>query len=86
MKKNHKGEKIYINDEVINSIIAKYAITDFDYQLTQEGSTNTSIIVNTPSKKFVLRIYAFEKKSDNEIGFELDFLDFLGSHGIPVPV
>lgn len=77
--------QISITREAIASILSAYSILDFSFEPINEGIANVSIIIKTEKKKYVLRIYAQNKKSDEDIALEIKFQDYLRAHGIPIP-
>lgn len=67
----------------VREILKLYGLELLDYDLAKSGIENTTIIAKTNSAKVVVRIYRQQKKSNEEITTELDFMEFLRTHGIP---
>lgn len=86
MSKLEQDKQIKVNDENITTILRFYGITKFTYREIKQGIENTSIYIEEDNKKYVLRIYRLDSKTDKNICFELEFQDYLRKHGIPIPV
>ncbi len=85
MNKLNPENQLPVNKEVLAKILDNYSITDFTYQPIERGMANTSLIVESNGKKYILRAYANQRKSNEEIAFEIEFQDYLLDHGIPIP-
>jgi len=71
--------------ETVALFLKQYSITNFTYSKAKTGIENTTLIINTHTKKYVLRIYRYEHKSDNDILLELGFMHELELKSLPVP-
>lgn len=81
-----KEGQFQIKKKSVGTILRQYKIANFDYKLATQGIENTTIIVDTSSGKYVLRIYRYGNKTIDEIGLEVSFMDFLKKHELPIPV
>lgn len=79
------GNKFVPTKEALALILANYEINVFDFTLITVGIANTTIIVYTKRKKYILRVYAQQRKKDIEILFELDLQSYLRANGVPIP-
>jgi|RhiMetdeSRZDD1v2_1073273.scaffolds.fasta_scaffold1890783_2 hypothetical protein len=57
MYKLHPEKQLKVTDEILRQIMSQYGIGEFSYEIIQGGLENTSILVTTPQKKYVLRIH-----------------------------
>ncbi|MEI7522669.1 MAG: phosphotransferase [Candidatus Saccharibacteria bacterium] len=71
--------------ETIALFLKQYSITNFTYSKAKKGIENTTLIINTNTKKYVLRIYRYAHKNDDEILLELGFMHELKLRSLPVP-
>ena len=85
MSKLDPNNQIQITEETIRKILSAYDIFDFTYQPIHEGIANTSFVVHAENK-YVLRIYAQGRKSNDDVLFEIEFQDYLRENNIPIPV
>ncbi len=72
------------NTEEVSAILRRYGLELSGYTLATSGIENISLFVSANSEEYVLRVYRKHKKSDESIRQELDFVVYLGKHGIPV--
>ncbi len=86
MQKLDPEKQIIISHNTIGKILDSYSISDFTFQPITEGIANTSFVIESAGKKYVLRVYAQDKRSHEDILFEVSFQDYLRLHGIPIPV
>lgn len=87
MKKLDQENQIVVTTDVLGLIVNNYTqIGEFNFSLIEEGISNTSLIIQSLDKKYILRIYAQNRSNDEDIMLEVQFQDFLRSHGIPIPV
>jgi len=85
-------KKRIIDKKLIAQILSNYFdnVCKFKYSLINQGLENLSYLITLDNKKFVLRIYndrQFGKynRSEREIRQELEFMDCLTTHNLPVP-
>ncbi len=71
--------------ELVAELAEMYGIDVWDYCEAKDGIENTTLIVNGSLSKHVFRISRRGKKSTASIQAELDFMEYLHAHGIPVP-
>jgi Ser/Thr protein kinase RdoA (MazF antagonist) len=74
-----------VNFDNVKRLTSSYDLKLLDYDIMQRGIENTSLAVDTYKGNFVLRIYRKSKKTDQEIVREVDFMQYLTSHDLPVP-
>lgn len=86
MQKLEPHNQIEVTEEVIKKILDTYSIFDFSFKPINEGIANTSLIIESTDRKYVLRIYAQNRKSNEGIFFEIEFQDYLRSKDIPIPL
>lgn len=86
MQKLNPDDQIQVKRESIIKILNVYNILDFTFNQINEGIANTSFIIESDGKKYVLRVYAQNKRTNEDILFEVSFQDYLRSHDIPIPV
>ena len=86
MQKLEPHNQINSAHDSIARILNEYAISDFTFKPINEGISNTSFVVEDQKNKYVLRVYAQDSKTSDEIIFEIDFQDYLREHGIPIPL
>ncbi len=82
--------QLYPNNQFIPShenvslFLAQYGLQLVEYHLANSGIENCTVISQTTSGGYVLRIYRQHKKSDADIRQELDFVTYLYQHNTPV--
>ena len=86
MQKLEPSNQINSAHDSIARILSEYAISDFTFNPINEGISNTSFVVEDQKNKYVLRVYAQDSKTSDEIIFEIEFQDYLREHGIPIPL
>ncbi len=86
MRKLDLENQIPIKQESIAQILERYSISDFIFKPITEGIANTSFVIESDGKKYVLRVYAQNKRTNEDVLFEVSFQDYLRSHNIPIPV
>jgi O-antigen/teichoic acid export membrane protein len=74
-----------MNHQMIAMLLSAYNITEFAYKALLNGSTNTTLIIGSPSGKAVLRIYEAPGTTVRKIAEEVTFMEHLATHGIPTP-
>ncbi len=85
MLKLEPHNQIEVTEESISKFLDFYGINNFTFDAIKEGISNISLLVKSQEKKYVLRIYAQERKTNEEINFEIKFQDYLRSHNVPIP-
>ena len=86
MKKLNPENQINITNDTLTQILSAYDILDFTSSSIHEGISNTSFVIESGNKKYVLRIYAQNRKKQDDILFEIGFQDYLRENGIPIPL
>lgn len=86
MVKMHSENQINITDGAVTLILKSYGISNFSFEPINQGIENTSLLIKSEEKKYVLRIYRQKRKTDTDISFEIQFQDYLKEHGIPIPL
>ncbi len=86
MAKARPDGQITVSDETLQKLLAQYEIPEFQYEVFNLGIENTSIKIITKDKNYVLRIYSFQNKRDEEIELEINFQDYLRQNEIPIPI
>lgn len=79
------AEKIDLTRDVVEQILQSYRITDFTFKPFTQGIANTTVGITSNGRQYVLRIYALNRKTDDQILFELDFQNYLRRNGVPIP-
>jgi Ser/Thr protein kinase RdoA (MazF antagonist) len=79
------SRQIKITQENIAKIVDFYSIHDFTFTIPEDGISNTTLIIESGVKKFILRVYRKDGKKDDDINLEIEFQDYLKLHHIPVP-
>ncbi len=69
----------------VADFLKQYAITDFTFLKAPTGIENTTLIITTKINKYILRIYRYGHKKEDEILLELGFMHKLRSAKLPVP-
>lgn len=67
------------------AILARYDLPLTRFLPTTHGIENLTLLVWSRRKKYVLRVYPQQKKSEADIILELDFMSHLRNHGLPIP-
>ena len=66
-------------------IAKQYDFVPLTFTKSTTGIENTTIIIETKTGKYVIRIYRQGKKNNNSIRQELDFMQYLHANGVAVP-
>lgn len=74
------------NEKELSALLHTYGITDFKYKKLTNGSSNTTLLIEHPNGKSVLRIYQSQTITDRIIKEEIGFMEFLASQGLPIPL
>lgn len=69
----------------MDELVARYGLAFKNFDAATTGIENTTIITDCDEGKLVFRIYRKHKKSDDHIEQEIQFMNFLRSHGVQVP-
>jgi Ser/Thr protein kinase RdoA (MazF antagonist) len=69
----------------VRAILAHYNLPLTRFLHATHGIENLTLLVWSRRKKYVLRVYPQQKKSDADILLELDFMSHLRKHGLPTP-
>lgn len=69
----------------LSVLLASWNINDFIFTEAEGGIENRTVIITTPEKKAVLRIYRQDNKTPEEVTAEIDFVRFLSSQTPLVP-
>lgn len=85
MRKLAPERHISITNEIVREILRSYSIAEFTFEQIHDGIENTSVRVESGGTKYVLRVYSQNRKSDEDVKFEILFQDYLRAHGIPIP-
>ena|SRR3989338_1345656 len=85
MSKLHPDKQFPVSKEMLAPVLSKYGISDFTFESLHQGIANTSVRIESAGKRYVLRLYRQDRKTDVEIEFELSFQDYLRANGIPIP-
>ena len=86
MQKLYPDKQYPVSKESLTPILSQYSITDFTFEALHGGIANTTVRIEHEGKRFVLRVYRQERKSDEVIALEIEFQDFLRPRGIPIPL
>ena len=78
-------KQISLTKDTLATLLKAYGISDFTFEPIHQGITNSSARIQSDGKKYVMRVYAQDKK-DEDIAFEIEFQDYLRAHDIPIPV
>jgi len=81
----HNDGQFPTSQESLSTILSNYGIQDFSYSVATSGIENTTCVIETPKRKYALRIYRQAKKPIDAIKHELAFMDMLRRQGLPVP-
>jgi Ser/Thr protein kinase RdoA (MazF antagonist) len=73
------------NEENVAYVLRHYGLELTAYQEASSGIENRTLIVDTRSGKYVMRIYRHGKKKLGAIKLELDFVNYLRMHNIKTP-
>src|SRR3989338_2105781 len=85
MQKLYPDKQYPVSKESLTPILSKYSIRDFTFEALHGGIANTTVRIEHEGKRFVLRVYRQERKSDEVIALEIEFQDFLRHHCVPIP-
>ncbi len=85
MTKLNPHNQISGTKENLSLILATYSINDFTFSPINEGIENSSFVIESLGKKYVLRVYGQGRATTDTITFEISFQDYLREHGIPIP-
>lgn len=80
-----KDDGLKLSSANIRDMLASFGIYDFTYRNLGNGSTNYTLLITTPRKKMVLRVYNNNLTSSDSIDMELAYMRFLGERNLPVP-
>jgi Ser/Thr protein kinase RdoA (MazF antagonist) len=69
----------------VRGILARYNLPLTRFEQANSGIENLTLIVWSMRKRYVLRVYPQNKKSDADILLELDFMSHLRKNGLPLP-
>jgi Ser/Thr protein kinase RdoA (MazF antagonist) len=72
-------------EAAIGQILGQYDLKLQSFSLATSGIENTTVLVQTDRGGFVVRIYRQKNKDRESILPELDFMQYLQRHRIPVP-
>lgn len=79
------ANQLNVTFNAIKNIAEEYSLIDFDYEILTDGIDNTSVLISTKEKKYVLRIYRRLKKTNEDISLEIQFQKMLKGHSLPIP-
>ena len=68
----------------ISEILESFQLELSTFELAKSGIENCTVIVTCSTSQYVLRVYRQDKKTEQDIILETAFVEYLGSHGIPV--
>ena len=71
-------------EDLVQGILSAYNLRLINFESAESGIENCTLFVATSDGDYVLRVYRKEKKSDNDIAAELEFVEYLADHDIPV--
>jgi Ser/Thr protein kinase RdoA (MazF antagonist) len=83
--KLNPNDQFKVTEKSVQAVLTSYSLRLVSFEAAKTGIENTTVIVNTDSGKFVLRIYRQNKKIDAEIKEEIGFTNFLTQNKLPVP-
>jgi Ser/Thr protein kinase RdoA (MazF antagonist) len=69
----------------VSAILTRYNLSLTRFEQATSGIENLTLIVWSQRKRYVLRVYPQNKKSDADILLELDFMSHLRKNDLPVP-
>ena len=69
----------------VRAILAHYNLPLTRFVPATHGIENLTLLVWSRRKKYVLRVYPQQKKSNAAILLELDFMSYLRNNGLPLP-
>jgi Ser/Thr protein kinase RdoA (MazF antagonist) len=79
-------ENLFVpSQKSVGAILARYNLPLTRFEDAASGIENLTLLVWSESKKYVLRVYPQNKKSDADILLELDFMSHLRKNGLPLP-
>lgn len=89
---NYTQEKSnLITKQTVSTIVSFYFDSKyFDFKKINQGLENRNIILEVKKKKYIIRIYNIYqfgqyKRDDENLLYELEFVEYLGKNGVPVP-
>lgn len=80
----HPNDQFIPSQENVSLLLAQYGLQLINSWPADSGIENCTIIAQTTSARYVLRIYRQHKKGDTDIKQELDFVTYLHQYNIPV--
>jgi Ser/Thr protein kinase RdoA (MazF antagonist) len=83
--KLHPDKQIEVSEKVLARILDLYTISNFTFHLINYGIENTAVYVKSEGYEYVLRIYSYGKRTNDEISFELEFQNYLRKENLPAP-
>ncbi len=84
--KTNPDKNINVDSRKLALIMNEYSITDYEYTSVDQGIENASFFIKSGDKKYVLRVYARDRKTNDDINLEIEFQSFLRENNIPVPI
>ncbi len=78
-------KQITLSEVNLAGILSRYDIAAFTFEPLTKGIENTSALIMSEGKKFVLRVYMQGRKVPADILEEIAFMVYLRAGGIPVP-
>src|SRR2546430_16410629 len=85
MNKRNPENLLIPSKKNVRAILARYNLPLTRFEHATSGIENLTLIVWSEKKKYVLRVYPQNKKSDAAILLELDFMSHLRKNGLPLP-
>lgn len=71
--------------ETVAHVLDHYGLKLVSYHIAPSGIENTTVIAQTSGGNVALRVYRQNRKSAQHIIDEINFVDYLRSHGTPTP-
>lgn len=81
----HNDGQFPISHESLADILRQYDIASFTYVYATGGIENTTCFIKTPSQRYALRVYRYAKKPTAAMMREMQYMDVLREHGLPIP-
>ena len=81
-----KDNQFIPNRQSVARILEQYGLELKAYSAAASGIENITLIADTSKGKFVVRVYRQHKKGSTEIFRELDFMEYLRTHMVKVPM
>jgi Ser/Thr protein kinase RdoA (MazF antagonist) len=79
-------ENLFIpSQKSVSAVLARYNLPLTHFEHAMSGIENLTLFVWCEGRRYVLRVYPQEKKSDADILLELDFMAHLRGNGLPLP-